>query len=210
MGKTDKSRSAASKISSAAALSASSTTQSASKSSILRSLFSPSQFQLSLFASVVQGLDSQNLRIHDTSTGRLRFPEHPATPKATINCLDWGYYGENHRDRQHSESKKKRKRSDWVNGSRLDDLAGDLVVAFGTSESKIHMYSVTEGKVVGVLEGGHTQGIRDFKFTDSGISGEGWSIGGDGKAVRWDLRKGRAIRYLTTLSPESIHHNNRV
>ena len=57
------------------------------------------------------------------------------------------------------------------------------------------MYSATEGKVIGVLEGEHTQGIKDFKFTSAGVSGEGWSIGGDGKAVRWNLREGKAIRY---------------
>lgn len=195
MGKPEKSRSAASKISSAATLASSSTTQTANKSSILRSLFCPSEFQLSLFASVIQGLDSQHLRIHDTSTGQLRFAEYSIASKATINCLAWGYYGENHRDRHHPESKKKRKRSEQTNGSKSDEPVGDVVLAFGTSQSKVYMYSATEGKIVGILEGEHTQGIRDFKFSNAGISGEGWSIGGDGKAVRWNLRKGIAIRY---------------
>ena len=195
MGKPEKSRSAASKISSAAALASSSTTQTASKSSILRSLFCPSELQLSLFASVIQGLDSQHLRIHDTSTGRLRFPEYPIASKSTINCLAWGFYGENYRDRHHPESKKKRKRSEQANGSRSDEPAGDAVIAFGTSESKVYMYSATEGKVVAILEGGHTQGIKDFKFSSAEMPGEGWSIGGDGKVVRWNLQKGIVIRY---------------
>jgi U3 small nucleolar RNA-associated protein 5 len=194
MGNTKKSRSSASHISSATAPASSSTTQTGSKSSILRSLFCPSQLQLSLFASVIQGLDSQHLRIHDTATGRLRFPEYATAPKATINCLDWGYYGENKRDRHHQESKKKRKRSEQANGTKSEEPAGDVVVAFGTSESKVHMYSVTEGKILGVLEGEHTQGIRDFKFTSAGTSGEGWSVGGDGKVIRWDLRKGKVLR----------------
>lgn len=194
MGNTKKSRSSASHISSATAPASSSTTQIGGKSSILRSLFCPSQFQLSLFASVIQGLDSQHLRIHDTVTGRLRFSEYAAAPKATINCLDWGYYGENKRDRHRQESKKKRKRSGQANGTRSEEPAGDVVVAFGTSESKVHMYSVTEGKIVGVLESEHTQGIRDFKFTNAGTSGEGWSVGGDGKVIRWDLRKGKVLR----------------
>ena len=197
MGKNEKSRSATSKISSAAAPASSSTTQTTSKSSILRSLFCPSQFQLSLFASVIQGLDSQHLRIHDTTTARPRFPDYPTARKATINCLDWGYYGENHRDHHHQESKKKRKRLEQANGSVSDAPARGVVVAFGTSESKVHMYSATEGQVVGTLEGEHTQGIKGFKFASAGTSEEGWSIGGDGKAVRWNLRNGRAIRYLT-------------
>ena len=68
------------------------------------------------------------------------------------------------------------------------------MVAFGTSESKVHMYSVIEGKIVGVLEGDHTRGIKDFKFLCSGRSREGWSIGGDGKAILWDLQKGKPKR----------------
>ena len=205
MGNSKKPSSAASQISSATAPAASSTTKITSTSSILRSLFCPSHFQLSLFASVIQGLDSQHLRIHDTATGRLRFPEYPIAPKATINCLDWGYYGENNRDRQHQESKKKRKRSEQVNGSRSDEPSENLVVAFGTSQSKIHMYSITEGKIIDVLEDEHSQGIRDFKFVDSGRTGNGWSIGGDGKAVQWNLHKGKSRRYYATTSGMCTH-----
>ncbi|KAK2768488.1 Small subunit (SSU) processome component [Arachnomyces sp. PD_36] len=183
------SRGHASKISSAASPAAvSSATQSSNKSSILRSAFSPSEYQLALFASVIHGLDAQHLRIHDTNTGRLQ-SEHAVNPKETITSLDWGYH-DRARD-QHSN--KKRKRSSGVNGA-VD--AGDVVVAFGTSASDIRMYSPDEDKIVSTLSGGHERGVRDFKFT-ANKPAEGWSIGGDGKLVQWDLRTGRSMRVVS-------------
>ena len=189
-----------SKISPKDAPAGSTITKTAQKSSILRSLFSPSQFQLSLFASVIQGLDGQHLRIHDVTTGRLRC-EHAITSKATINCLDWGHYGANHSDRYHKESNKKRKRSAPANGPA--EHTKDVVVAFGTSVSEVLMFSPTEFKLVGSLKGEHSQGIRDFKFVDAGISGRGWSIGGDGRLVQWDLRNGKSLRCSRMLSIKS-------
>ncbi|KAL8797163.1 MAG: hypothetical protein Q9195_000630 [Heterodermia aff. obscurata] len=176
---------------STAALAASAETRTTQKSSVFKALFSPSHFQLSLFASVIQGLDGQHLRIHDVDTARLRC-EHAITSNATINCLDWGHYGENHSDRYHQESNKKRKRSAQSNGSFPDNT--NVVLAFGTSDSEILMLSPTESKIVGNLRGEHTQGIRDFKFVDAGANGEGWSVGGDGKLVQWDLRKPQSLR----------------
>ncbi|KAF6230341.1 hypothetical protein HO133_004681 [Letharia lupina] len=193
MGNKKAPKAVASNVSSVANPAASSNTQTANRSSILRSSFSPSHFQLSLFASVIQGFDAQHLRIHDTNTGRLRC-EHTLNSKASITCLDWGYYGENHRDRHHQESKKKRKRSDLVNGDVPKDQARNVVVALGTSDSEVQMFSPAEAKTVGSLREAHTHGIRDFRFADIGIYAEGWSIGGDGRLVQWDLRKNRVLR----------------
>ena len=193
MGNKKTPKAVASNVSSLANPAASSNTRTANQSSILRSSFSPSHFQLSLFASVIQGLDAQHLRIHDTNTGRLRC-EHTITSKASITCLDWGYYGENHRDRHHQESNKKRKRSNLVNGDVPQDQTRDVVVALGTTDSEVNMFSPAEAKVVGSLREAHTQGIRDFKFADNGIHAQGWSIGGDGRLVEWDLRKNRVLR----------------
>ena len=159
-------------------------TQATQKSSILRSAFAPSRLQLSLFASVIQGFDSQHLRIHDTSTGRLRC-EHAAGPGTRITSLDWGYYGTTYRDHQEQSSKKKRKRN--------TDNAGSAVVAFGTSQSEISMFSPSAAKIVGKLSGAHERGVKDFRFYGEDYSG-GWSIGGDGKLVQWDLRTEQAIR----------------
>ena len=74
------------------------------------------------------------------------------------------------------------------------DQAKNVVVALGTSDSQVNMFSPVEGKVVGCLKEAHTQGIRDFKFADNGATAQGWSIGGDGRLVQWDLRKNRVLR----------------
>ncbi|KAK2800233.1 hypothetical protein FQN50_008197 [Emmonsiellopsis sp. PD_5] len=193
MGTKKASRGPVSKVSSAAAPSASpsTTSLSANKSSVLRSSFSPSQYQLALFASVIQGLDAQHLRVHDVGSGRLQC-EHAVNPRESITSLDWGYYGG---DRGDQHMKKKRKRSSGVNG--VEGGEGEVVVAFGTSSSEIRMYSPAEDKVVGTLAGGHEKGIRDFRFTVKNEAKEGWSIGGDGKLVQWDLKAGRSIRVIS-------------
>ncbi|KKZ67973.1 hypothetical protein EMCG_06314 [[Emmonsia] crescens] len=201
------SRGPVSKISSAAAPSASPSTLSANKSSILRSAFSPSEYQLALFASVIQGLDSQHLRVHEIGSGRLHC-EHAVNPREAITSLDWGYYGDSHhntRDRDQHMKKKRKRSSSGVNGiASADDgaenNAGDVVIAFGTSTSDIRMYSPAEDKIVGTLSGGHEKGIRDFKFTVNNPAAEGWSIGGDGKLVQWDLKAGRSIRVISLQS----------
>ncbi|KAI4278257.1 MAG: hypothetical protein LQ337_001138 [Flavoplaca oasis] len=193
MGAGKKSRNPTSKISAAAAPATSAITQSTGKSSILRSSFAPSSFQLALFASVIQAFDSQQIRFHDTNTGRLRC-EHAIAPKATFNCLDWGYYGEDYHERQLKESKRKRKRTEQVNGTTDEVHTEDVVLAFGTSESEIHLFSPNSAKTVGILKDVHSRGIRDFKFVDAGKGLSAWSIGGDGKLVQWDLRKGKSIK----------------
>ncbi|KAJ5987953.1 Small-subunit processome Utp12 [Penicillium waksmanii] len=181
----------ASKVSSAASPAAG-LSSIGSKSSILRAAFSPSEYQLALFASVIQGLDAQHLRIHDTNTGRLQC-EHALSPKETITSLDWGYYGGQGKSRD--QSKKKRKRGSDVNGA--DGLEqGDIVVAFGTSTSDIRMFSPSEDKIVGTLTGAHDKGIKDFKFTAGKPAQEAWSIGGDNKLVQWDLRTGQSIKTI--------------
>lgn len=149
---------------------------------------------MALFASVIQGLDAQHLRIHDLTSGRLHC-EHAVNPRENITSLDWGYYEDSSRDGDR-HMKKRRKRSSGINGAVDVPGNGEIVVAFGTSSSDIRMYSPTEDKIVGILTGGHERGIRDFKFTANKQAVEGWSIGGDGKLVQWDLKTGKSIRYV--------------
>ncbi|CAG8383883.1 unnamed protein product [Penicillium salamii] len=190
MGK--KSARPSTKVSSAAAAS-SSLAQAGSKSSILRAAFSPSEHQLALFASVIQGLDGQHIRVHDTNTGRLQC-EHVLAPKETVTSLDWGYYNNSGKGRD--QSKKKRKRGSDVNGAPDGLDQGDIVVAFGTNTSDIRMYSPSEDKVVGTLSGAHEKGIKDFKFTAARPAEEAWSVGGDNKLIQWDLRTGKSIQII--------------
>ncbi|KAJ0426426.1 Dip2/Utp12 family-domain-containing protein [Aspergillus carlsbadensis] len=188
MGKKS-SQKPASKTSSTAALAVADFTNTGNKSSILKASFAPSDYQLTLFASVIQGLDGQNLRIHDTNTGRLQC-EHGLGPKESVTSLDWGYYAG-----RKEQSKKKRKRQSDVNGANDGLDQGDVVVAFGTNTSDIRMYSPSEDKIVGSLTGGHTGGVKDFKFT-AGSPLEGWSVGGDNKLIQWDLVTGQRTRVI--------------
>ncbi|KAI4290527.1 MAG: hypothetical protein L6R35_000218 [Caloplaca aegaea] len=190
------SRSSAFKALASSAPSGLSETQSANRSSILRSSFAPSVFQLALFASVIQGFDSQQVRIHDTKSGRLRC-EHAIASRATITCLAWGYHGLNTWENHRKEPRKKRRRTVQVNGTTSTDNVRDVVLAFGTSDSEIHLYSPAAAGIVGILKDAHSQGIRDFSFVDAGRCPEGWSIGGDGKLVHWDLRTGKNIRTIS-------------
>ncbi|KAI7975175.1 hypothetical protein EIK77_001861 [Talaromyces pinophilus] len=178
MGKKS-SRPPASKTASAAQPAASGATVTGKKSSIIRAAFSPSEYQLALFASVIQGLDSQHLRIHDIHTGALQC-EHSVAPKESITSLDWGYLG----GQRDQGSKKKRKRKSDVNGAVEDKFGREAVVAFGTSSSDIRLYSPAEDKVLCTLSGVHEGGIKDFKFTAGEATSQGWSIGGDNRLVQ--------------------------
>ncbi|KAL2835169.1 Dip2/Utp12 family-domain-containing protein [Aspergillus cavernicola] len=188
MGKKS-SQKLASKTSSTASPAVADFTNTGNKSSILKASFAPSDYQLALFASVIQGLDGQNLRIHDTNTGRLQC-EHVLGPKELVTSLDWGYYAG-----RKEQSKKKRKRHSDVNGTSDGLDQGDVVVAFATNTSDIRMYSPAEDKIVGALTGGHTGGVKDFKFTADRPQ-EGWSIGGDNKMVQWDLVTGQRTKVI--------------
>ncbi|MCJ1280736.1 Small subunit (SSU) processome component [Xylographa opegraphella] len=188
---------AASEISSNTAPAISSSTKSANSSSILHSAFSPSRFQLSLFASVIQGFDSQQLRIHDTTTGRLNCAEAPKGSKTRINCLEWGYYASAEQEHYHEPPSKKRKRLDKVNGSLKHH---QVVVAIGTSSGDIQFFSAAEGKYVKTLIDQHVQGIRNFKFLDDGLSSQAWSLGEDSKLVQWNLKTGIAVKSIAAPS----------
>lgn len=191
VGKKKHSTAAASKISSTAGLAASSNTQVAKNSSLLLSAFPPARYELHWFASVIQVFDSQHVRIHHSSTGLLCC-DHKITSKATITCLHWGSLGKSQSGRE--VPSKKRKRDAEVNGLGREK-GTDVVLAYGTSESEIKFFSPAKARIVGALEGVHTQGIKVFRFSSGeGKPAQGWSVGGDGQLVQWDIQKGTAIR----------------
>ena len=193
MVKRNAAKGVSSNVSSAANPAASAATHTTNQSSILRSSFAPSVFQLSLFASVIRGFDSQHLRIHDTATGRLRC-EHALSSKADITCLDWGFHSHGQQDKHHQQSKKKRKRNEITNGVQSNGGPDNVLVAFGTSDSDVHLYAPLEARIVGRLQVGHQKGIYDFKFAKHGPQAEGWSLGGDGRLIQWDLEKKSIVR----------------
>lgn len=162
---------------------------STSSNLLLTSSFSPSSLHLSLFASTILGLDSQRLRIHDTSTSRLRW-EVVLDKGIAINSLTWGTIPPLLEDQK--KHRKKRKRTVGDEGG----MSPTVAIAVATSVGNIVLYSPTEGGVLGVLEGAHLGEVRQFVFSDSGIEGRGWSVGADGKLVEWDLRRKLTMRYV--------------
>ena len=189
MGNKKTSKNGTSITSTAANPASSSETHIANNSSILRSSFAPFKLGAPLFASVNQGLDCQHLRIHDTTNGRL-LCEHAIVSRASITCLDWGYFGgKTTYDEDQEPKKKKRKGSTQPNGVSPSE---NIVLAFGTNGSEVQIYSPAESKILVILKDAHSRGIRDFKFAKDGREGKAYSTGGDGKLVQWDLKRGIA------------------
>ncbi|KAI5801851.1 Dip2/Utp12 family-domain-containing protein, partial [Pyronema domesticum] len=159
-----------------------------SAQTLTSSAFSPASLKLSLYASVILGLDAYRLRIHDTNTGRLRC-EHVFEKGVSVNSLEWGTLP----SKDKKNSKKKRKRLSNATGASEDD-AKTAVVAAATSTGSVILFSPSEGAVVGILEGEHIAACKSFVFSDE--EGKGWSCGVDGKLVEWDLERKLAVRNI--------------
>jgi U3 small nucleolar RNA-associated protein 5 len=153
------------------------------------SAFSPPELRLSLFASVVRGLDAYRLRIHDTNTGRLRC-EHTFEKGISVNSLSWGSLP----PKDTKGAKKKRKRLPNGAGDSAEDSSKYAVVAAATNRGTVIFFSPSEGTVVGILEGEHVSDVRFFAF--SADEGRGWSCGQDGKLVEWDTGRKISLGYV--------------
>ncbi|TGZ79670.1 NUC189-domain-containing protein [Ascodesmis nigricans] len=162
------------------------TTAPSQTAALTASAFSPPSFHLSLFASVVLGLDAYRLRIHDTNTGRLK-SEHVFEAGVRVNSVSWVAL-----PAQDRKSSKKRRRKEE------EEEVKNAVVAVTTNKGTVVLYGAAEGAVEGVLEGSHVGEVVAF-IADK--EGRGWSAGVDGKLVEWDLAKKTALRTITL--PES-------
>ncbi|KAK6535282.1 Small subunit (SSU) processome component [Orbilia ellipsospora] len=166
-------------------------------SPILKSAFSPSWSKLSLFSSVLRGLDAQRLRCHDTTSGRLQC-EYIFDKTVEVNSLTWGSLAETDKDRK----KKKRKRAsdadaavDENDDEQKQHDGAEVVIAATSSTGKIFLYSPVQAELVKTLEGGHAGPVTDFQFVESSKSVRAWSCGGN-KLVEWDVKKGASIRNI--------------
>ncbi|KAK6345436.1 Small subunit (SSU) processome component [Orbilia javanica] len=165
-------------------------------SPILKSAFSPSWSKLSLFSSVLRGLDAHRLRCHDITSGRLQC-EHIFEKSVEINSLSWGSLVEAESDRK----KKKRKRASDADAVVDDDEdaqqnAGEVVVAATGSNGKVYLYSPVQAEIVKTLDGGHIGPVTDFQFVESTKGVRAWSCGGN-RLVEWDVKKGSSIRNIS-------------
>jgi U3 small nucleolar RNA-associated protein 5 len=151
------------------------------------SAFSPPALRLSLFASVVHGLDACRLRVHDIATSSLRC-EHVFEKGVSVNSLSWGSLP----PKDKKGARKKRKRA--PNGAAAgDEDVKSAVVAAATNRGTVILFSPSEGAVVGVLEGEHIGAVRFFMFAEEG---RGWSCGVDKKLVGWDIEQKFSLRYV--------------
>ena len=145
---------------------------SSSAKNILASAFPPSPLQLSLFASVILGLDAQRLRIHDTIANRLRC-ELTLDNGVAVNHLSWGEIP----DSEETTKKRKRKRTE-VNGEGKRNT-GVAVVAVSASRGGILLVGPLEGVVLGKLtSASHSGEVRQF------VSPERSCLAGDGASVQ--------------------------
>ncbi|CUS07115.1 unnamed protein product [Tuber aestivum] len=162
-----------------------------SAQSILASAFSPSPLQLSLFASVVLGLDAQCLRIHDIVANRLRC-ELTLDKGVAINHLSWGEIPNS----EETIRKHKRKRTGTDGEGRGN--TGVAVVAASASRGGILLVDPLEGVVVGKLSSaGHSGEVRQFVFSGKKFPGRGWSVGSDKRLIEWDIKRRVAMRVLS-------------
>ena len=146
-------------------------------STVIKSAFAPTHLQLSLFASTIKSLDSEQLRIHDTITGELKSVHNVSG--TTVNCIRWGSY----RDHASNHSSKKKKRK-LENGESTISTGGSTVIVIGTGKPEIQLFSPLEGRVIVTLENAHERGTRDFVFSSSQ---EAWSLGTDGSLIQWNM-----------------------
>ena len=159
-------------------------------SSILKTSFCPSALQLSLFASVIQSLDTHQLRIHDTLTGELKCEYSP--PREHITCINWASCGHRTNFSGSQPAKKKRRRQEAVEGANGNNGA---VIAIGTKRNYIELFSPFESKIVGVLNPAHDSGTQDFKCQHYGSGSQACSLGLDGSLILWDLSAKVQVRY---------------
>jgi len=163
---------------------------SSSTQNILASAFPPSPLQLSLFASVILGLDAQRLRIHDTITNRLRC-ELTLDKGVAINHLSWGEIPRS----EETAKKHKRKRTEANGEGRRN--TGVAIVAVSASHGGILLVGPLEGVVLGKLaNAGHSGEVRQFVFSGKKLPSRGWSIGSDKRLIEWDINRRIPMRYV--------------
>jgi U3 small nucleolar RNA-associated protein 5 len=164
-------------------------TLASSSTALTASAFSPPSLRLSLFASVVLGLDAYRLRIHDINTSRLRC-EHVFEKGVSANYLAWGSMP----SKDKKSAKKKRKR--MTSGeSAADEVSKNTVVAAATNRGTVVLFSPIENGVVGLLEGEHVGPVKCFVFSEE-EQGRGWSCDTNGKFVYWDIERKASLRYV--------------
>ncbi|KAL5008350.1 hypothetical protein ScPMuIL_013931 [Solemya velum] len=121
------------------------------------------------------------LKLWETDTGSLKQEYTPSSHlSATCTCLSWCS-----KKRPMKSPKKKKKRLSSIDGVPID------LVAIGTLNGNILLYSTVEGELRSQLVDGHSGPVNDICWQASGRTL--FSCSNDAHIVEWDVKTGKSV-----------------
>ncbi|ANB12903.1 Utp5p [Sugiyamaella lignohabitans] len=145
-----------------------------------------------ILASVIPSLDIHKLRIHNVSASSnegSQISEHSFDRGVTVQCLKWISLSKN-------QPKKKRKRVSGVDNST--NSLEDSLVALGTNNGSILLFSPATGSVVNTLTGGHSLPITGLSTSSTLLL----SCDSNGTICEWNINKKSLLRTFTSSEPD--------
>ncbi|KAK3094081.1 hypothetical protein FSP39_023991 [Pinctada imbricata] len=133
------------------------------------------------------------LKLWDTTTGALKQEYTPSSHlSATCSCLSWG-------PKRNLETPRKKKKKKSLGG--VKQLAEFDMVAVGTTAGNILLYSIVQGDIQSILDGGHSDVVNDTCWCpdDTLIS-----CSSDQHIVHWDVSSAK-VKHKWKADTRSIH-----
>ncbi|CAI2181067.1 2791_t:CDS:10 [Funneliformis geosporum] len=171
--------------------------QSSRSAILIESLLGRFDSNADFFALVTPGVDRHRMRIFDTHTGKVN-NDFFSEVEEKFNCLTWGKLYERdlngkvvsrmrhvHCGDADTPSPNKKKKPLPKSKQSIK------VVALGSQNGTIVIYSTIHGSAIKTLSGSHTSPVNDFVFTKDGK--RGYSCGEDMKIVEWDIDNEKVI-----------------
>ncbi|KAH7972224.1 hypothetical protein HPB52_009759 [Rhipicephalus sanguineus] len=120
------------------------------------------------------------LKLWDTSTGRLKQEYTPSAHlSAKCTCLSWGP------TRQQAFAAHKKRKRQKTSDDAGDALSEASLLAMGTAEGTVLLYSLTRGDLHSELTGGHTAAVNGISWHAS--SDSLFSVSDDQHIVHWSV-----------------------
>ncbi|KAL0088401.1 WD40-repeat-containing domain protein [Phycomyces blakesleeanus] len=135
------------------------------------------------FALVTHGIDRHRLRIFNVRSGTVN-NDHTGDKKEKFTSLTWGHVRDDGDLGQTTESKANKRRRGLANLNK--------VVALGTNNGTVVIYSLIHGAIVKRLAGAHTMAILDFILNKNGT--KGYSLAEDNYIVEWDIEQEKEVK----------------
>ncbi|KAJ3417469.1 WD repeat-containing protein 43 [Chytridiales sp. JEL 0842] len=147
------------------------------------------------FAAVLHAVDAHRVSVWDTRSSSLVVSWSAPTKNTKFTCLAWGRESPNKVhdsvtngvDVQEEVSTKKNKKSN------KHALQQSRLVAVGTANGEVLIYSLTHGTLQTTLTSGSPVPISDFAFSASDSFNVGYSVASNGELIKWDLLKGTIL-----------------